>query len=510
MGVLERLSTSPINTNNQTSSGVLARLNKSTSTGTGVLNRLNKKKTTGSDYLKESLATGPEFVEAITHPIESAGKVASTFGGEVMGGLGQAGEGLKEVATGNIPEKIAGAANVALGGARTVFSGLTTAFKVAEHIPVVKNVADAINVIIGGVGKIGYTGVNKAIGVIPESIISKETKDIILEPLSELGSLAAQIALGELLLPRVVKAVKDYRKVTPEVAKKLVVEAKDEYSRVQLTTPKTKFAEYSKKQGYEPVVPEELLPTIEMGAKAKESLPVIQTDIKTPTVKGEFTYEPIKPIIPVETKVPSQVEAKVEYIPEPIIKTPKVEYKEIPKKEPIIDEPMAKRVYESYVEEHKITDPGELLSLKQQARKMVEIAEANYPKVSEMVLQRERFPGIEEGIAFEGVAQKAKMKGDWDMISKLARVKEEAGTQYGKGLQAFQTEQGFENPILKTINTIREVRRHLDNRTIRGQRVADLKVKDYNEISKRFDEKVKKAKPGKESLTEFINSIKCD
>ncbi len=72
----------------------------------------------------------------------------------------------------------------------------------------------------------------------------------------------------------------------------------------KVLTPVEKQAAYSKKMGYEPIVPNEQLPTIPAGITPKSDLPIVQTGEKTPKRLGSYEYEPIKDT-PVSTDIPA-------------------------------------------------------------------------------------------------------------------------------------------------------------------------------------------------------------
>ena len=100
----------------------------------------------------------------------------------------------------------------------------------------------------------------------------------------------------------------------PQTPTKLPVTAEGPtQSNVKISTPSTRQADYSKSQGYEPYVPSERLPVIDMGPAGKSALPSIQMEGGAPATKlGSMTVEPIKPQDfswnvnkPVETAAPS-------------------------------------------------------------------------------------------------------------------------------------------------------------------------------------------------------------
>lgn len=109
------------------------------------------------------------------------------------------------------------------------------------------------------------------------------------------------------------RGVKEVLPETGDIVDDIIPNKIDEVMPSKLS-PQDKLKVYSQKQGYEPYVPTEELPTIQMGNVPKTELPTVQIGEPTPKkVKGDFTYEPIvepKPT-PVTKTVSDIVEPKV-------------------------------------------------------------------------------------------------------------------------------------------------------------------------------------------------------
>lgn len=67
-------------------------------------------------------------------------------------------------------------------------------------------------------------------------------------------------------------------KTTASGGRKLPVTGTAESTRVPISTPKTKYEDYRKSQGYEPIVPDAQLPVIEYGTTPKSKLPTISQE----------------------------------------------------------------------------------------------------------------------------------------------------------------------------------------------------------------------------------------
>lgn len=207
-------------------------LNATTNTLTNFGQKINDYTNVSTDLVP---AFGNKIVEAIKHPIQTTQKVFSQFSEPLISGEQKAGEALyglattlKPTATGTgivdltNPEIIAHTANLISGLAESAFSPLTGLFKIAEKTPVLKNVADAINVPFTATGLAGSFATGKVIDWIPESILSKESKDIIKAPLQNVVSLAAQVYLGGKIMDKVSEFAKEGKPITPEDAQTIV------------------------------------------------------------------------------------------------------------------------------------------------------------------------------------------------------------------------------------------------------------------------------------------------
>lgn len=64
----------------------------------------------------------------------------------------------------------------------------------------------------------------------------------------------------------------------PDVLRKLNVDEGSAGSKIKLNTPRTRLKAYSDKMGYEPIIPDADLPTIDFGGKPKSDLPTIRID----------------------------------------------------------------------------------------------------------------------------------------------------------------------------------------------------------------------------------------
>lgn len=206
-----------------------------------------------TNYANESANTVGNVANAIAHPIKTFQKLPSFFTEPARQGIEKAGESLYGLATNNdtskfSPSKVAQLSGIISGIAQTAFSPITGLFSLAEKTPGLKQVADTINLPFTGAGFVGSFGTGKIIDWIPESVLPKESKDIIRVPLQELGSLASQVLLGGKIMEKV-GVYSDLSSAKPKVNSALDVnDFKSSLNKTQTQAIITKYGEFSKDQ----------------------------------------------------------------------------------------------------------------------------------------------------------------------------------------------------------------------------------------------------------------------
>ncbi len=98
-------------------------------------------------------------------------------------------------------------------------------FAAAHEVPGLKQIADAVNVPLTVSGIAGAYATGKTVDILP---ISQASKDILKQPLSELGSLGAQVLLGGKIMGKAGDLLKTKSDITPAEAAQIVHEAKAE------------------------------------------------------------------------------------------------------------------------------------------------------------------------------------------------------------------------------------------------------------------------------------------
>lgn len=467
------------------------------------------------NYADASERTTSSFIEGIKHPIKAFNAVVRGFTDANKAGVDKAGKGLYDVvATPGVAKKVAGFADLITGTVEAAFAPVTGLFNVADHVPGLKQVADTINVPFTAVGMAGGFATGKIVDLLP---ISKESKDILHQPISEVGSLAGQLLLGGKIMERVGEFSKKGKEITPEVAKKIVEEAKTEIN----TDPETpnKYAEYNKKieeqnrqyfednpnpenKGgqYEPYTPNDQLPTIQMGAKPKSVLETIQLNEKQGSGPKDLTYEPIvdrisgaspsKPILdtinesrlapPPETVRPEGVAKAANDISNTLVQRGL---------DAIPPEEQAKFTTGSYKD--SVAKTAHLLDQAPDSAKAMAKGEIPVPE------------GVHPQIVFNAVEALATKNGDVQLLrdlakSPLATQLSEAGSTLGS--------HGFNDNPNSPVSLIKSVEKARENTA--SKKVGDVS-KAKKEVVKDIKTEIEKNAPTKEVWKDFISSISC-
>jgi len=266
-----------------------------------------------------------------------------------------------------------------------------------------------------------------------------------------------------------------------------------EATRIPVRTPNTEYEAYLRSQGYEPYVPDDALPEIQLGSKARstaDNLPVIQAgDEVTPPhrVRGDVEFvpeksvsgpqlEPKKEVIGTELE-PRQVDIQVdEVIPE--TRTTRVPREQLP----VSSEGGAMRVSRlearikgvvndvnaSRAESEGISTFGQMNKAEMRVKSAKFVDET--PDNEIMAILKGEKP-VPEGHLFNSIAlameKKAELAADGNLAAKLASLR---STRAGQEI-SFLTEIEPDNPI-SAIQEIIKARAGRAQRTLKGQDVT--------------------------------------
>lgn len=399
--------------------------------------------------------------------------------------------------TGTTASSVADFAHIFSGVAGTLFSPVTGLVQTAEKIPVVRQVVDALNIPFTVTGIAGSYASGKIIDAIPDSIVSKESKDIIKPAIQEVGALAGQVLLGGKIMGKLGDVIRSGQEVTPEITRKLVVESQNEVSQVKINTPQSKMADYSKSQGYEPYTSPDQLPVIQTGSKGKE-LPTIQIGTKpSAPVKGDLTYVPIKsPDVLPSQYIKSDVTPQVP-ITKPITTVEPI----VPPREPGV----AKSA--SDINQTLVRQGFDALPIEEQAKYTPQSYKADAQKLIDTpiedikaMVKGEKPMTVNPQIAFNVLEKYATEKGDVQLLRDMAKSPittklSEAGQTLGG--------HGFNDNPNSAVKIIQDVQKSRESRPsiVKTKKVAIDEVKA--EIKKTSVTK-------RQTWEDFINSVKCN
>jgi hypothetical protein len=109
--------------------------------------------------------------------------------------------------------------------AKVMLSPITGSFNAAQHLPIVKQAADVLGVVPTVAGLAASYSTGKVVDIIPDSVVSPETKQILKAPLQDAASLVAQVGLGDRILSKAHDFISKGKIITPEDAHAIVQDA---------------------------------------------------------------------------------------------------------------------------------------------------------------------------------------------------------------------------------------------------------------------------------------------
>jgi len=492
------------------------------------------------NYANESEQSVYDTGNAILHPMETADKVFKLFSGELKAGIDKASGKDTVYGSSNAANVTADVANLISGTAQALFSPISGAFKVASHIPGAKQAADVINLPFAGLGFAASFASGKAIDWIPDSVMSPETKNIIKQPIQDTAALAAQVLLGGKIMDKISTVAKKGEPITPEVAKQAVIEAQAEIHKIPVKTAAEKYQEYLDRNRYEPYVPNNMLPTIEMGATPKDVLPTIQTESGAPST-GSYKYISTEPkynpfiqtltdrfnseTLPVADH-PANKASVVEPIKaEPstvapvkfIESAPKAPISPVTETAPIVGDgatkvrSLAQGVEAKAIEKNLTQGFGDLpeyqsVSMKDQAMKAADILNKDFEQAKRIALGHEAAPtGVIPESVFIAVEDRAIKTGDVNTLRDLA-TKSKLATEATSMGQRIRTlaERDTESPT----GAITDIIKAREEAFKKRAKVKSVEI-EKNKVSREIQKEIKKAKPTKEDWNSFVRSLEC-
>lgn len=255
------------------------------------------------DYAVTSAGTMQSLGEATTHPITTIKKIPSVFSKPFMAGSEKAGTALAGfINDKGVANKVADTANFITGFFESAFSPITGLFNIAKNTPGAKQVADVINIPFSAAGIVGSWSTGKAIDWIPTSILPQKSKDIIKQPIQEVGALATQVILGGKIMKKIGDLAKKREVITPEKATAIIEQVKMENPTLirdikpieqpelpKITKVEPKIIQVGEKSKVaEPVAKEPGITSKIINGTDNNNVPVKFMDIKAKSIEASF------------------------------------------------------------------------------------------------------------------------------------------------------------------------------------------------------------------------------
>lgn len=426
---------------------------------------MDKAVTKIKDYANESADVTRAFPDKLKHPVRSFMNFADTMKSEWMAGVTKAGT---PIDNGNFITDIS---NLITGVAQASFSPVTALFKGAEAIPGIKQVADTINLPFVGLGLGGSFVAEKIVNALPDSVASKETKDVIMQPLQELGALGAQLLLGGKIMERlgeISKTKKKGEKITVDEATKVIAEAKKELPVTETATTQPKVMSVKE--------------WTESGMPKTPERPIVGLEIKATEVpKAGEIIKPAEPIKVVET-APEIVAKKV------------------------ADEQLNSKVYERMKNENpELTGDVKYtpISLKEDAARASDLLVKDRQEAFDIAMGKKSSPDVTSTSVNIVMAEKALQDGNVELFSRLTKKRSLDQTRRGQEIVSEKSSIS-DNSVSRYVRELIETRLNILGNSYLGKNIEfAIKKSPKQKATKIIDNEVTK-------LTTKINGKKLD
>ncbi len=424
-------------------------------------------------------------------------------------------------------------ANKGVDTLNAFFTPVSSTFKeLAKVQGPVGEIGNFVNKFFSSVGSAGGDTLS---AMVQDSNLSDEHKAILTPLANEIGALGAQIAIGKAggdafgalkdkttsFLSTIaedsrLKELQNNPALADSIAKQTapnptvkvpVTSESTGYQGLKINTPTTKFADYNKSQGYEPITPDSQLPTIKMGVKAKPTEPVVRMAVRKGADLPGYTVEPIKSAItsteiPVKASVSPETASQAKEVSKPAESTPITA--ELPPREAgttktasDINQNLVKQGFDALPSEQQAKYTPQ--SYKEIAGRVASMMDSNIEQVKSMARGDIPIPkDINPEILFNAVEAHAMQTGDAALLQDLAKSPVSKTSEAGQTLGGH----GFNDNPNSVVAAIKEVQQARESSV--SKRGANLK----QETVTRIKEAIRKTNT-KESWSDFISSIQC-
>lgn len=402
-------------------------------------------------------------------------------------------------------------------------------------------------------GKFGLSGVGALEGIgfaISEGLAKDETPEEILKKMPLYGVTGGVLGI---LTPYLIPLLKSEVKYLPKEFKKMITgleetipetpsrmldvqTAGSSRTAVPVSTPKSRYAEYLRKMGYEPYTPEAQLPTIEVGTvpRVKDELPTIQIGdeaTKMPPPPGtKLVPEPVVKMTPDVSTVPTRINLDAPETPlkREVNPTPKVEVSDAPtikvpsRQLPVGDEGGAMK--QSKLESRIIRDVSDptnpkpldpekaatyqAVTKKEQMSKAAKYVEENSDDALAVLRGEKDAPeGLLDNSIALALAKKAELEGDSALAIRLASLR---STRAGQEISMLTEADPL--GIVSQIEDIVRARKGRSGRAIKGtgrKETVGAAEKQATQVKKQATVAVDAARLKIEDAEKLLNDILC-
>ena len=400
-----------------------------------------------------------------------------------------------------------------LGVINSLFAPITAGLKGAEKIPGVGVLAVGVNALFGAIGSGSAEIGDNLLNDLP---ISDKAKETVRPLVQETASLAGMILAGRAGVLDFGKFADKSKAIVDNIRGNVKVEALDLpvksesiETQVPISTPTKRLAEFSKKEGYEPITPDAQLPEIEFGKKGKgeKTVPTIQIGEKTQTnntAKNDgLTYEPVVSEVPVEVKQPVVTERPTEIIP--------IAEKTVPTEVPIGTKSsgIAKSIEQKAIEANMTKGYSEVagydpITIKDQSTRATDLINNDFETARAVIKGEKPLPeGLRGTALITAMEEHIKKTKNADLAYELANSNLVSETSFAAQELRLAAER---NPDSLTAK-FKEIKDAREKQFERRNKKTSTKAKQ--EAVKEIKDSIKKSVSKRPTWEEFINSVTC-
>lgn len=517
------------------------------------------------DYAGASSDTVDTFGNAILHPIDTYNKIEPTFLEPWMNDVNKAATGDNNFMSDRGVKKIGDMIDILQGSMDAFFSPIGGLNTVAQNTPGLKQVSDVMNLMFNGLSDSIKMPIQGAFHVIPDGLMSPDTKNILSDRIANLSSTIGVVLLGDKLLEGTHEFIKNGIPVTPEMGQQIISDSENHImdSAKNGETNPAKMTTDSHKNIPPPVEPQAsdipktpgqthdvrtVMSGLSDGGYSTTQIIDIMKKLYQKNPDGDFPVTdvadeaakvrpenptessailknvrpPIKGVKPIEN--PIKVTTNPEGNPDGVTNNPdgsrttvsnngRVSMTETNPR-PVIDgekvtkgalDINAQRIFDGF----KPFTPEEMAKFNptSNAEQDTEIAKliSDPEKTDAVISGKEPIPDrIVDSALFKRLSDYARDTNNTDLQRRLINSDlAKASSLHGQGLALSG---GDEFGVAKNAKELADAREDFTDKKLKTKGAKEATVKD---LSKQLDEEIKNTKPKKTNWGEFVDSITC-